>query len=185
MSNLGWRGGLVVAVIALCVIAWFAFPIRLGLDLRGGSYLVMEVQTEDALSAECDTVAGRITAKLRDKGITVGAVSREGTDKVIVQGVPTDREPEVRQVIDESHSGWMVSNPEPGQFVLQIPGQIAGQLQKLAVDQCLERIQSRIDQFGVAEQNIAKQGGLGDSALERIVLQLPGVEDPTRVKDIV
>ncbi len=185
MRALGWRGGLILCVIALCVIAWFAFPIRLGLDLRGGSYLVLEVETQDALAAECDTVAGRITAKLRDKGITAGAISRDGMDKVVVQGFPPDKEPDVRTAIDESQSGWIVSQPGPGQFTLQLPGAAATTLQKMAVDQCLERIQSRIDQFGVAEQNIAKQGGIGESALERIVLQLPGVEDPSRVKDIV
>ena len=197
MRKLGWRAGIIGGVIgaSILLVLWTSpekraqgqhFNINLGLDLRGGSHLVLEVVTQDALSAEADTVASRLTQKLRDKGISFESVHREGDRTVVVGGIPPDKSSEVDNLVSETiGSDWAVSRPSPGRLIVTMTPRLAKLLEKAAVDQCQTTIRNRIDQFGVTEPSIQEQGGIGQGAASRIVLQLPGVEDPSRVKDII
>ena len=114
MKNLGWRAALIAGILILSIgwiIPWSAekrakgkLNINLGLDLQGGSHLVLEVVTADALTGEADTVAGRLAQKLKDKAVAVSSVHREGNTSVVIAGVPGDKSADVDAVINESTS---------------------------------------------------------------------------------
>jgi preprotein translocase subunit SecD len=195
MKKLGWRAGLIGGVIIVAFILIYPSPekrakgqrfnVNLGLDLRGGSHLVLEVVTTDALAAESDTVAGRLSQRIRDKGISFESVSREGETKVVVRGLPPERADEAQDIVEDWAPGWLITVPEPGRIEVSMPGTMIRGLEDQAITQCLDTIRNRIDQFGVTEPSIQTQGGVGEGIGKRIVLQLPGVEDPSRVKDII
>jgi len=180
-------------LIILAVLAWAVFQawprpgrpflnMRLGLDLKGGSHLVMRVLTDDAVKAECDLAATRIATKLRKEGFTrVRASVGERVGEVIVTGIPADRLAEAKARLEDEWSTWAISI-EGDRIVLQMPQSEIATIRDRAVRQALNTIRNRIDEFGVAEPNIQRLGGKeGD----RILVQLPGVEDPARVKKIL
>jgi preprotein translocase subunit SecD len=196
MKTLGWRAAVIAGV--MLISAFLMIPsaekrqrgqklnLNLGLDLRGGSHLVLEVVTSDALAAETDTLAGRIMQRIRDKGITVDSVHREGNTTVLVTGIPSEKAADVDAIVSETTgSEWETSRPAPGRMTVTMTPRLVRYLEKTAVQQTLTTINNRIDQFGVVEPTIQEQGGIGEGAASRIVMQLPGVEDPSRVKDII
>ena len=174
--------------------------VNLGLDLRGGSFLVMEVQTAEAIREETDTVAARIEKDLRDKkvfkpeagnavnpdGSPVQGATRDGDDSIVVS-IPTGAAiDELPAVFNLQANGWSQSTLEAGRrYRLTMPVRERNELRDSAVSSTLETIRNRVDAFGVAEPIINRQGGLAGGVADRIVLQLPGVENPGRVKDIV
>jgi preprotein translocase subunit SecD len=172
--------------------------VNLGLDLRGGSFLVMEVQTAEAVRDEVDTVTARIDKDLRDKKVlrsdldaaAAGAagqgVVRDGDASILVNlppGAPTD---ELSKVFDLYAPSWSQETIEAGRkFRLTMPVRTQADIKDSAISATLETIRNRIDAFGVAEPLINRQGGIGKGVSDRIVLQLPGVENPARVKDLI
>src|SRR5262245_59942537 len=116
MKKLGLRAGIIAAVIIgsiLLIFRWSAekraqgrLNINLGLDLQGGSHLVLEVVTTDALDNECDTVAGRISQQFKDKGITGATVVREGHDTVTLSAIPAEKSGDADLVVAEAAAGW-------------------------------------------------------------------------------
>jgi len=197
MKNFGWRAAIIIGVIGVSLFLMIPdsekrkrgqwVNLNLGLDLRGGSHLVMEVVTSDAVAAESDTVASRISQKLKDKGIPFESIHRDGIQTIVLAGFPAERGSDVDTLISDtvSPNEWTQSRPAPNRIVLSMSPRVARFLEETAVEQCLTTIRNRIDQFGVTEPSIQQQGGLGQKATSRIVLQLPGVEDPSRVKDII
>jgi preprotein translocase subunit SecD len=188
VKQIYWR-----LIIIGVVLAWALFNgwpregkpllnMSLGLDLKGGSHLVMDVQTQDAVKAECDLAATRLGEELRDQGFE-GARASTGDEvgTVVVTGVDPNRLNEAEDVASEVLENW---SPTIGdeRVVLEMPNQEQRYVRDRAVKQALTTIRNRIDEFGVAEPNIQRMGS-GDR--ERILVQLPGVEDPSRVKRIM
>ena len=195
MKNLGWRAGIIFGSIGLSLLLMFwttesqrsrgqLLNLNLGLDLRGGSHLVLEVVTDDALTGESDNLANRLQAEMKEKNIPFQSVHREGTQSVVLAGIPPERVSEARDVVTTwAGNEWAVES-NPGGLRVRMTSRLARFYEKQAVTQTRMTILNRIDQFGVTEPTIQEQGGVGDAA-SRIVLQLPGVEDPSRVKDII
>jgi preprotein translocase subunit SecD len=177
-----WKLILVLAVVALSVFLFFPpkDKIKLGLDLKGGIHLVLQVMTDDAVNIETDQEITRLQEQLKRKNITFKTMAKGETGSFTIQGLGADREAGLKEVLDETFQEWDYSFL--GDTVgLRIKDQAARYLKEQAVTQALETIRNRVDVMGVSEPMIQRQGMAGN----RIVVELPGIEDPERVKSII
>ncbi|HXV80743.1 MAG TPA: protein translocase subunit SecD [Candidatus Binatia bacterium] len=156
--------------------------IHLGLDLQGGSHLVLEVKVDKAIENNLDRVKGDLTNVLRERGISGVSVERVDSERLQVK-VPAASVERMRGLLkNEFASLTMVSTQTGGgttEFVLTLSNEEMRSLRDYAVDQSLETIRNRVDQFGVSEPIIQRQGQ------QDILIQLPGIQDPERAKEII
>jgi preprotein translocase subunit SecD len=181
-KGLLWRGLLILALLALSVVALYPpkEKLKLGLDLRGGMHLSLKVNTDDALRSEADKDMERLRQELIAKGATAAATNRASDTSFEVSGVPVDQDGAVAKAANDYLPGWdWDRSGERIVFTMTAPN--IKSIRELAVQQALQTIRNRIDEFGVAEPTIARQGLDSD----RIVVQLPGVDDPDRVKRLI
>ena len=180
--NLWLRIGLVVAVIVVCV--WLLYPpkktINLGLDLQGGLHLVLGVDVDHAIGSQVSRAGDTIKGELEKKGIGVSKIERRGVSDLEIQLVsPAQWKDAQAAWSDMGTFDVKESDPATGRVLLSLKPREIRQLRDLAVRQVLETIRNRIDQFGVAEPSIQQQGD------NRILVQLPGVDDPQRAKALL
>lgn len=181
--QLGVRIALVVVVIAVSV--WYLYPpaktINLGLDLQGGIHLVLGVDVDKALEAQVDRAGDTARAELEKKGIGVTRVERRGTTELVLQLASPPSWDAAVKTTDEILGAFdrKEADQAAGRLVLAIKPSEAANIRELAVRQGLETIRNRVDQFGVAEPSIQQQGE------NRILVQLPGVQDPARAKALI
>lgn len=181
-KGLRWKAILVVAITALAI--YLAYPpkekINLGLDLQGGIHLVLQVVTEDAIAIETDQEITRLQDQLKKKEIPYKTIVKGKVGEFSVQGVSSEQEGKLRDLLDESFRDWDYTIiGDTAHLTLKTGVQLY--LKEQAVTQALETIRNRVDQFGVAEPTIQRQGLAGD----RIIIELPGVDDPDRVKNLI
>ncbi|OGD26230.1 MAG: protein-export membrane protein SecD [Candidatus Aminicenantes bacterium RBG_19FT_COMBO_65_30] len=180
-KNLQWKVILALAVIAGAII--FAYPfndtkIRRGLDLKGGIHLVLQVITDDSINMETDQEIARLEELLKKNSITFQKVTKEGIGRIAVQGVLADEEGKTRDLFEEYTRDWDYgftgdrANLTLKPLVVQL-------LRDQSVSQAKETIDNRINQFGVAEPLIQRQGS------DKIIVELPGVDNPDRVKELI
>ena len=157
---------------------WLKKGVKLGLDLRGGIHLVLQVNTADAVKAERDDAVSQLQAQARDQGLPLGAFEypSEGSFTVAVSA-QTD-EKKLDDITKRWLPDWTVSTGG-GRWVFVLKDISRRQIEDNAVAQAVETIRNRIDEFGVSEPLIAREG------TDRILVQLPGVDDPKRVKDLI
>jgi preprotein translocase subunit SecD len=152
--------------------------IRLGLDLKGGIHLVLQVQTEDAFKIEADEAIAHLNEQNKEQTLKLGAVTRTGPATFTAVVNPDTDTDKVQDAVKKFLPGWTYSRQgTTWSFALGAPTR--KNIAEDAVQQAVETIRNRIDQFGVSEPVIAREGE------NRIVVQLPGVDDPRRVKDII
>jgi preprotein translocase subunit SecD len=178
-----WRVVIIVAVVGMAL--WSLYPpgetINYGLDLSGGIHLVLQVQTDDAIKAELDDASLRLKRQSSEKGITLGEVNTDVEGRRFQVVVPGEFDRAVlREVVDSYLPDYDV-DVGATQWSLSFGGNVERMIRDMAVRQALETIRNRVDQFGVAEPVIQRQG----LESERILIQLPGVDDPARVKEII
>ncbi|MGB9836912.1 MAG: protein translocase subunit SecD [Candidatus Saccharicenans sp.] len=179
-KNIRWK--LVVILIVIALSIFLIYPpkdkIKLGLDLKGGTHLVLQVMTDDAINAETDQQIARFEEVFKKNNITYTEAAKEKPGRFHFKGISADQEGKVRDLIDQYTRDWDYSfSSDTVIFTLK---QVAEQfLRDQAVIQTLETIRNRVDQFGVAEPIIQRQGA------DRIVVELPGIEDPERVKNLI
>ncbi len=180
--SLLYRGILILVVVALA--GWSAYPlseeIKLGLDLRGGMHLVLEVQTEDAVVSEMDRAAERIREEAREEGLTGVQVNRGEDHSLIVTGVAQGEGDAAVGRIRQSYLPEWEWDRAGDRIVFELPLGAVEEVRNQAVRQALQTINNRIDQFGVAEPLVARIG-----SSDRIVVQLPGVDDPERIRELI
>ena len=178
--NLLWRGLLILAVIVSSAAA--AYPpqkkINLGLDLRGGMYLVLQVHTEDALRAETDIDMAKLVAQAKDEKLGDLTARRTGDSQFEVAGIPPDGKGALGQIADKYLPRW-TRRDLGDRIVFSMRPQDATSVRNGAVQQAVETIRNRVDQFGVAEPHIREAGK------DRIVVELPGIDDPERVRNLI
>ena len=179
-KHLQWKALLTVAVIIGAVVLTYppSQNIRLGLDLKGGSHLLLQVVTDDSVNIETDQELSRMEELLKKKNITYEKAAKEAIGRYSISGIPIDQEGRARDLFAEYAREWEYSFVG-GRAVLTLKPEVTRFLRNQAVDQAMETIRNRIDQFGVAEPLIQRQGA------DRIVVELPGVDDPERVKDLI
>jgi len=155
-------------------------PINLGLDLQGGIHLVLGVEVDKALEAQVERAGDTMRADLEKKGIGVAKIERRSATELVVQLASPQTWNDAQAVFrDMAIFETKEADQAAGRAVLALRPREAALLRELAVKQGLETIRNRVDQFGVAEPSIQQQGE------NRILIQLPGVQDPERAKALI
>ena len=180
-KNLRWKVLAIVAVLALSVFAFYppGEKIKLGLDLKGGVQLVLRVQTDDALRLETQTTADRLSELLKTKNVAVGAITVDSATAFTVSGVAADRDAEFRNNLVEVETNYDRSSGA-GTYTFTLKPNIVVQLREDTVNQALQTIERRVNELGVAEPIIARH-----TAADQIMVQLPGVTEVDRAKEII
>jgi preprotein translocase subunit SecD len=202
-TQLKYKFGFITAVILVCLLgifcvdaSGFKFPtsttqlaqnvsdrIRLGLDLKGGSHLVLQVQLDEAIAQYRDQSVDLIKQQARDKNIAIGEVSSPDSTHIIIHDVNPNASSSLRDIITNQLSDWVVS-AAPGEtsgFLLTLPPSAVATRRSDTMDQALETITRRIDALGLTEPTIAFTG----RAQDEILVELPGEGDPTRAMEVI
>ena len=158
-----------------------AQKIRLGLDLKGGVHLVLRVNTDDALKLETLATVERVRDELDRAGITVGGVKDLNPTQFQVSGVPPAQDALFRQTATEAQANFNRESGVGGSYTFTMKPNIVVQLREDAVTQARQTIERRVNDLGVTEPIVAEQGATGD----QLLVQLPGVTDVQRAKDII
>ncbi len=161
--------------------ALHASPMYLGLDLRGGVHFMLQVDMQAALTKRAESLAGDLRTTLREKDIRHGGINRDGQSIEIrlrdaqqleaAQNLLVDRFPELQAAV--------LGQGAETRLVATIKPEAARKIQEQALKQNITTLHNRINELGVAEPVIQQQG------LDRIVVQLPGVQDTAKAKDIL
>jgi preprotein translocase subunit SecD len=152
--------------------------VRLGLDLRGGIHLELQVNTGDALKAERDDAAEQLEAQNREQSIGLGQVTPVSDTSFTVATTPQTDEKKLEEAAKRYLPDWTPASAG-GKWAFTLKDIARRATEDNAVLQAIETIRNRIDEFGVAEPLIAREG------FDRILVQLPGIDDPRRVKDLI
>ena len=161
--------------------ALHAQPMYLGLDLRGGVHFMLQVDMQAALTKKAESYAGDIRTALRDKNIRHGGISRDGQAVEIRVRDEATRTATSNLIADQFTDLQVVVTPDGAEFKLRatIKPEATRRVQEQALKQNITTLHNRINELGVAEPVIQQQG------LDRIVVQLPGVQDTAKAKDIL
>jgi preprotein translocase subunit SecD len=199
-KNLLWKWLLIVGVLLVFLFGIFGIPqtfsgqgllasmtkrIQLGLDLRGGTHLILQVQVNDAINVDSDNAIEILKEQLNKKKIAFADISKPDPlntpDRVVLKGVPPESRKDLLDIANERLPEYNLTSGADNTFVLSMKPQTLSELKDRAVTQAIETIRNRIDSLGVSEPTI-QEHGLGQY---QILVQLPGVDDPARVKDIM
>jgi len=161
--------------------AMHALPMYLGLDLRGGVHFLLQVDMKAALTKKLDSLSGDIRTQLRDKNLRHGGLAREG-NTIVVRFRDAETRSKARRVIEEQLADLQLNDSGSGEE-LRLNAVLRPEAQKrvqdFALKQNIQTLHNRINELGVAEPVIQQQGA------ERVVVQLPGVQDTAKAKDIL
>ena len=176
-----WKIVLILVVVVVSV--WFAHPIKekinLGLDLQGGMHLVLDVEAEKAVESTLDRYVMNLRDSFKKDKIESASVERD-KDNILINLSDTSKEKDVEKAVSEITDMEKISSSSgSNRMVYQINGKMRKYIEERAVDQGLETIRNRVDQFGVAEPSIQRQGD------RRIIIQLPGIKDTDRAIQLI
>jgi len=156
--------------------------IHLGLDLRGGIHLVLQVVIEDAYKATVDDAVNTIREEANRQGIEFDVVQREDSTSFSVQGVEPARVKDMSDILrDQLADGWQVRQQGEDGFTARMTDVYKHRVADQTVGEAQRTLQRRVNELGVAEPVIARHGSTGD----QILVQLPGVEDVEQAKRII
>ncbi|MBI4466027.1 MAG: protein translocase subunit SecD [Acidobacteria bacterium] len=214
MSPLRWKATVILVTVLVCLVGLVCFRkmpdaktrfylprslddlrtnvserINLGLDLRGGMHLILQVQVDEAINSETDQVVERLRTLLREQAIGFQSIRKADPTHVQVAGIPNDQLDAARRFLQESYGGSTVAPAytigslagEESGLVLEMTPTLQAQLRQEALRNAIETIRQRVDALGVSEPAIAEHG----RGEWEILVQLPGVDDPARVKSIL
>jgi preprotein translocase subunit SecD len=203
-KNLTARSVIIIVIILVCAFGIIGFPkstadlkknwdnnIRLGLDLKGGSHLVLQVQVQDAVKAEADIVINRLKEDLKKQNISWTSIDRNDPQRVeeaddvtiTIKGVPATQSSAFRNLVNERDSDWVLTTLNSTDYSMKMkPSQLVD-LKRDTVERTVQTIGNRIDQYGLAEKSVQQYGRAGDQY--QVLVQLPGVDDPARVKELI
>src|SRR5579859_1895836 len=165
-------------------LAAFQQNVHLGLDLKGGTHLILQVAVDEAVNAETDRTLQQLRDDLAKAGINgePGKPNPQNQPEVIaINGVPTDKVSALRNLVSDNYAQYELRSGSNDAYQLVMKPSVLTDLKQRAVTQAIETIRNRVDQFGVAEPTI-QEHGLGDY---QILVELPGVDDQARVKEIM
>jgi len=159
--------------------------INLGLDLKGGTHLVLEVHVAEAIASAVDRDAARLEADLQKAGITgvtAGRTDPARPQTIVVAGIPAGKLGDVHNLVQGvDYANYEVTTAPDGSLMLTMKQAAVRDLSARTLDTSIETIRERIDRLGVAEPVIQKYG-LGEN---QILVELPGVSDPARVEEVI
>ncbi len=205
-KNLLWR--VVLILVTLVVFVWGIFlgtdaeksiqaikaggliagiqqNIHLGLDLRGGTHLILQVQVNDAVNAETDQTIERLKDALKKKNLAFGDILKldpaAAPQSITLRGTDIGAAGDLRSLIADQFGEYDLTSGPDNSWIVSLKPAVLQTLKTRAVEQAIETIRNRIDQLGVSEP-VIQEHGLGDY---QILVQLPGVDDPARVKEVM
>jgi len=199
-KNLRWKVIVIVATLLVFLFGIFGVPkgwsgsallasmterIHLGLDLQGGTHLILQVQVNDAVNSDSDRAIERLKDEMRSRKIAYADIIKPGPannpDHIVIKGVPPETSSDLRNLISDRLPEYDAKSGAENSWVLSMkPAQLAD-LKSRAVAQAIETIRNRVDKLGVSEP-VIQEHGLGDY---QILVQLPSIDDPARVKEIM
>jgi preprotein translocase subunit SecD len=162
---------------------WLAAKqLKLGLDLKGGVHLVLRVQTDEALKIHTTTTSEQLREALKTAGISVTSITVPAPTTFRVQGVPPEKDADfTRLADDQTATEYDRNSGAGGTYDFTMKPNVAITMREMAVTQARETIDRRVNELGVAEPNISLYGQSNDE----ILVQLPGVTDVARAKEII
>jgi preprotein translocase subunit SecD len=197
---------LIIAVLVICVygifgVSWIPLPgvtpkpllqamtdrIHLGLDLRGGAHLILQVKVEEAVNAETDNTVALIKQELKTANLSYSQVYKPDPAKatlIRIEGAPADKSNDVRLLLESNkfaNEYDVAGGDAPGSFTLTMKPMVVTSLEKKTVQQAIEAIRDRVDALGVSEP-VIQEYGLGDN---QILVDLPGVENESQIESII
>ncbi|HEV2386688.1 MAG TPA: protein translocase subunit SecD [Candidatus Acidoferrales bacterium] len=197
--NLKWKALFIALIIGACLwgllgrpsfpTSWpqvkdnFRHRIKLGLDLQGGSHLVLQVQVDEAVQFECNRAYDDLTDQLRSKGIKAGEIRRVSDTQILVANLDPAQSGAFRDLVREQLPDWdlAVAAGQNNGYALTLKQTAVGDIKRQTMDEAMETIRRRIDQLGLTEPTIAPTG----SADDEILVQLPGEGDLNRAKEVI
>lgn len=203
-SNLRTKAIIIAATILICIYGIIGLPkskdelvanwknnIKLGLDLRGGSHLVLQVQVQDAFKAEADADIERLKEDLNKGNINFSAIERNepsslaDADKIEIQikGVPVDKTGALRTLVNDKYDAWVFGAINSSDYKMTMKQTKALELRRDTLARSMATIEGRINGLGLAESTV-QQRGRSDADSE-LLIQMPGVDDPARIKQIL
>ncbi|PYX26263.1 MAG: protein translocase subunit SecD [Acidobacteria bacterium] len=199
-KNLRWKVIVIVATLLVFLFGIFGVPkgwsgsallasmterIHLGLDLQGGTHLILQVQVNDAVNSDSDRAIERLKDEMRSRKIAYADIIKpdpvNNPDHIVIKGVPPEASSDLRNLISDRLPEYDAKSGSENSWVLSMkPAQLTD-LKNRAVAQAIETIRNRVDKLGVSEP-VIQEHGLGDY---QILVQLPSIDDPARVKEIM
>ncbi len=199
-KNLTWKAVLIVAVLLIFAYGIIGVPqqwngqgvqqsitrrIHLGLDLKGGTHLILQVMVNEAIGTETDRTVERLKQSLKENNITFADISKpdpqNAPEQIVLKGVPSEVTGDLRRVVEDGYQDYDLTSGADNAWALAMKPNVVAVKKRQAVEQAIETIRRRIDALGVTEPTI-QEHGLGEN---QILVQLPGVDDPARVKEIM
>ncbi len=200
MKPLQWKVVVILAVTLLFVGGILGVPkdwsrqgmvdsiaerIHLGLDLKGGTHLILQVQVNDAVNVDSDNAIARLKEDMRARKINYTDITKPDPavhpEQVVVKGVPPEQSSDFKSIVNDRLPEYEASSGAENSWTVSMKPQNLGDLKNRAVTQAIETIRNRIDALGVSEP-VIEEHGLGQY---QILVQLPGIDDPARVKEIM
>lgn len=203
-TGLGWKSIVIIATVLVCAFGMIGIPkskqelvdnwnrnIRLGLDLRGGSMLVLQVQVQQAFTAEADAQIERLKESMAKQAINYASIDRNepatiddaGTIQINVKGVPVEKTREFRDLVAEQLPSWVLAPVNSSDYRINMKPTSVVELKKDTVERSIHTIENRINGLGLAESSVQQRGGANSEA--EILVSLPGLDDPARIKSIL
>ena len=198
-SNLKWKALFIAAVVVACLVglvgmpdkptSWagiksnFANNIKLGLDLQGGTHLILQVQVQEAVSQETDQMLDHLMTQLRDKNIKYEELRKLNDTQILAHNIAPEQAGAVSNLVKDQFPDWQIA-PAPGEasgYIFTISPTRIANIQQQTMDQAEETIRRRIDALGLTEPLVAPYGR-GDN---EIIVELPGEGDPNRAKSVI
>jgi preprotein translocase subunit SecD len=198
-SNLRWKAIFITLVILLCVFGLIGLPafptslaqlrdnvskrIKLGLDLQGGTHLILQVQVNEAVGLQTDQSIDHLSTQLRDKNIRYDELRKLGDTQILVHNLAPDGAAAFRDLVASAFPEFDIA-PAPGEqsgYVLTMKPSTVVAIQAQTMSQSEDTIRRRIDALGLTEPYVAPYGQ-GDN---EIIVELPGEGDPTRAKSVI
>ncbi len=194
----------IIAIILVCLYGIIGLPkskaelianwnqnIKLGLDLKGGSHLVLQVQVQDAFKAEADRVIESLKEQLKKSNVDYASIDRNDpqriedaeTVQITIKGVSNNGLTAFREAITANFPDWTLNSIGANDYKLNIKPTSALVLRRDTIDRTKNTIENRVNGMGLSEATVQQQGRR--DAESEIIVQMPGVDDPGRVKDII
>jgi preprotein translocase subunit SecD len=199
--NLKWRALSILLIILFCVYYLIGLPefpksfakvkenfshqIKLGLDLQGGTHLILQVQVQEAIAQETDQTVDRLTNELRAKNIHYDELRRVDDTHILVRNIDPSQLSQFRDLVSAQYANVWDLTPtagDPSGYTLTLRAGAIAQIKESTMTQSLETIERRINALGLTEPTIQRRGGRNDN---EILVQLPGEGDPTRAKAVI
>lgn len=154
-------------------------PIKLGLDLRGGVQFLLDVDIEPVYQTQAEALVDSLRQFIREQKIRGASVHLDQVNQLNLTLPDNDARAAVRQMMKESYPNWQLSNVDGASLQVKLSQEEQTKLRNLTVQQNLQVMRSRIEELGITETLVQRQGD------HRIRIELPGIQDPAAAKNVI